>query len=105
MTGELSSRAAVERHAVTVREAWETGLTVLAGTAAGIEAHGLVRDENVCSRPPLGSRARLDDYTWMQTTQPAHGCSSYSLLTESSAEFVTQMLAPSNATPNGEPPT
>ncbi|MGH2762694.1 MAG: amidohydrolase family protein [Thermoleophilaceae bacterium] len=37
--------AAVERHPVTVREAWQTGLTVLAGTDAAIVAHGLVRDE------------------------------------------------------------
>lgn len=36
---------AVERHADIVRAAWETGVTVLAGTDAGIVAHGLVHRE------------------------------------------------------------
>jgi imidazolonepropionase-like amidohydrolase len=36
---------AVERHRSTVRTAWEAGATVLAGTDAGIVAHGLVRTE------------------------------------------------------------
>lgn len=36
---------AVERHAATVRGAWEAGVTVLAGTDAGVVAHGLVHRE------------------------------------------------------------
>lgn len=36
---------AVERHATTVRAAWEAGVTVLAGTDAGVVAHGLVHRE------------------------------------------------------------
>jgi imidazolonepropionase-like amidohydrolase len=36
---------AVERHPATVREVWETGTPLLAGTDAGIVAHGLVRTE------------------------------------------------------------
>jgi imidazolonepropionase-like amidohydrolase len=36
---------AVERHAATVRAAWEAGVTVLAGTDAGVVAHGLVHRE------------------------------------------------------------
>lgn len=36
---------AVERHAATVRAAWEAGVTLLAGTDAGIVSHGLVREE------------------------------------------------------------
>lgn len=37
--------AAVEGHAATVRAAWEAGVTVLAGTDAGVVAHGLVHRE------------------------------------------------------------
>lgn len=36
---------AVSRHAATVRGAWEAGVTVLAGTDAGVVAHGLVHRE------------------------------------------------------------
>jgi imidazolonepropionase-like amidohydrolase len=36
---------AVGRHAATVRAAWEAGVTVLAGTDAGVVAHGLVHRE------------------------------------------------------------
>lgn len=36
---------AVERHGDIVRAAWESGVTVLAGTDSGIVAHGLVREE------------------------------------------------------------
>ena len=36
---------AVGRHAATVRGAWEAGVTVLAGTDAGVVAHGLVHRE------------------------------------------------------------
>lgn len=36
---------AVEGHESTVRTAWEAGATILAGTDAGIVAHGLVRTE------------------------------------------------------------
>jgi imidazolonepropionase-like amidohydrolase len=36
---------AVERHPATVREVWEAGTPLLAGTDAGIVAHGLVRTE------------------------------------------------------------
>ncbi len=36
---------AVGRHAATVRGAWEAGVTVLAGTDAGVVAHGLVYRE------------------------------------------------------------
>jgi imidazolonepropionase-like amidohydrolase len=37
--------AAVARQAATVRGAWEAGVTVLAGTDAGVVAHGLVHRE------------------------------------------------------------
>ena len=37
--------SAVERHAATVRGAWEAGVTILAGTDAGVVAHGLVHRE------------------------------------------------------------
>lgn len=36
---------AVEHHAATVRTAWESGVTLLAGTDSGVVPHGLVRDE------------------------------------------------------------
>jgi len=36
---------AVGRHPATVRGAWEAGVTVLAGTDAGVVAHGLVHRE------------------------------------------------------------
>jgi len=36
---------AVGRHAATVRGAWEAGVTLLAGTDAGVVAHGLVHRE------------------------------------------------------------
>ena len=41
--------SAVERHAATVRGAWEAGVTILAGTDAGVVAHGLVHREVSCS--------------------------------------------------------
>lgn len=34
-----------ERHPEKVRAAWEAGVTLLAGTDAGLVSHGLVRDE------------------------------------------------------------
>jgi imidazolonepropionase-like amidohydrolase len=40
-----STADAVGRHAATVRGAWEAGVTVLAGTDAGVVAHGLVHRE------------------------------------------------------------
>lgn len=36
---------AIERHAATVRGAWQAGVNVLAGTDAGVVAHGLVHRE------------------------------------------------------------
>jgi imidazolonepropionase-like amidohydrolase len=40
-----STADAVGRHAATVRHAWEAGVTVLAGTDAGVVPHGLVHRE------------------------------------------------------------
>lgn len=56
---------AVMRHAQTVHAAWETGVTILAGTDAGLVPHGMARDEvRLLSEAGIPPTAALAAGSW-----------------------------------------